>query len=447
MALENKISQTLAQKMTISNNLVQSLKVLNMGRHELEEAVELESESNPLLDVSIDKNEVDWEKYFKDERGTFRFDKNEVAYNADDEFDFENMTMSVDTLYDSLYAQISMMKVSFYQKNICKYLIDSLDRDGYLREDEEIIKKKLHISSDFFKECLEIIQSLEPAGIAARNLQECIILQMRRNGIYSETFEEMITKDLNLIANMNIQQLSSRYRLKKDEVIEFIKYIKSLDPKPTGDYYDETTVYVYPDVIVKKIDGKSVAVAYNEKRMSLSVNPYYKDLLMNTDDKEAKQYIKEKLNSAKKMMNDVSERNTTVVNIANMIIDAQRGFFDNDEDLKPLMMTEIAEILDCHVSTISRGVSDKYMITEKGMFELKYFFTNAYVKEDGNTVSSNSIKDKIKHIIDNEDKKKPLSDKKIEDLLKEKGVDIARRTVAKYREELGYLGSSKRKEL
>ncbi|MEG0249460.1 MAG: RNA polymerase factor sigma-54 [Peptostreptococcus sp.] len=447
MALENRIGQTLAQKITISNNLVQSLKVLNMGRHELEEAVELESESNPLLDVSIDKNEIDWEKYFKDERSSFRFDKNEVAYNEDDEFDFENMTMSVDTLYDSLYAQISMMKIPFYQKNICKYLIDSLDRDGYLRENEEMIRKKLHISIDFFKECLEIIQSLEPAGIGARNLQECIILQIRRNGIYSEVFEEMIVKDLNLIANMNIQQLSSRYRLKKEEVIDFIKFIKSLEPKPTEDYYDDTTVYVYPDVIVKKIDGKSVAVAYNEKRMRLSVNPYYKDLLMNTDDKEAKQYIKEKLNSAKKMMNDVSERNTTVVNIANMIIDAQRGFFDNDEDLKPLMMTELAEVLDCHVSTISRGVSDKYMITEKGMYELRYFFTNAYVKEDGNAVSSNSIKDKIKVIIENEDKKKPLSDKKIEDLLKEKGVDIARRTVAKYREELGYLGSSKRKEL
>ena len=447
MALTNKIGQKQTQKLSISNKIVQSLKVLNMGRHELEEAVERESECNPLLEVDIDKNEVDWEKYFRDERSSFSYDRNNIEYNDEHEFDFENITPSVDSIYDSLHAQINIMDISKMKKKICRYLIDSLDKDGYLREDESIVTRKFGITKYFYEECIEILHTLEPAGIGARNLQECIILQMRHSGINNEKLEDMINCDINLIANLSVQQLAKKYRLTHDEVVEFIEFIRSLEPKPADMYDEDATVYAYPDVYVEKIDGKSVAKPYNEKKMKLGINTYYKDLLLCTDDTEAKKYIKEKLNSAQRLINDVAERNTTVVNIANTIIDAQRDYFDNDGDLKPLMMTEIADTLGCHVSTISRGVSDKYILTEKGMFELKEFFTTAYENEDGDTVSSNSIKMKIKSIIDNEDKKKPLSDKKIEDLLKEDGIDIARRTVAKYREELGYLGSSKRKQL
>ncbi|SEN40644.1 RNA polymerase factor sigma-54 [Peptostreptococcus russellii] len=447
MALTNKIEQRQTQKLSISNRIVQSLKVLNMGRHELEEAVERESECNPLLEVNIDKNEVDWEKYFLDERKTINFDRNNVEYNDEHDFNFENLTPSVYSIYDSLYAQINIMDISKMKKKICKYLIDSLDKDGYLREDESTIVRKFGISKYFLEECIEILHGLEPAGIGARNLQECIILQLRHCGINNKKLEDMINCDINLIANLSIQQLATKYRLTKEEVVEFIEFIKSLEPKPADMSSEKATVYAYPDVYVEKVDGKSVAKAYNEKKMQLGVNSYYKNLLLSTDDTETKKYIKEKLNSAQKLINDVSERSTTVVNIANSIIDAQRDYFDKDGDLKPLMMTELAEKLNCHVSTISRGVSDKYMLTEKGMYELKDFFTNAYENEDGDVVSSNSIKVKIKSIIDNENKKKPLSDKKIEDLLKEDGIDIARRTVAKYREELGFLGSSKRKQL
>ena len=447
MALSNKIGQKQTQKLSISNKIVQSLKVLNMGRHELEETIELESECNPLLEVNIDKNEIDWEKYFLDERKTINFDRNNVEYNDDHELNFENLTPSVDSIYDSLYAQINIMDISKMKKKVCRYLIDSLDKDGYLREDETIVRRKFGVSKYFLEECIDILHSLEPAGIGARNLQECIILQLRHNGINNKKLEEMINCDINLIANLSIQQLATKYHLTKEEVVGFIEFIKGLEPKPADMDKEEATVYAYPDVYVEKVDGKSVAKAYNEKKMQLGINSYYKNLLLSTEDTETKKYIKDKLNSAKRLINDVSERSTTVVNIANSIIDAQRDYFDNDGDLRPLMMTELAEKLDCHVSTISRGVSDKYMLTEKGMYELKDFFTTAYENQDGDIVSSNSIKMKIKAIIDNENKQKPLSDKKIEDLLKKDGIDIARRTVAKYREELGYLGSSKRKRL
>ncbi len=332
------------------------------------------------------------------------------------------------------------------KKKICRYLIDSLDKDGYLREDEAIVRRKFGASKYFLEDCISIVQSLEPAGIGARNIQECIILQLRHNGIYNKKLEDMIESDLNLIANLSIAQLSAKYHLSKAEVVNFIEIIKCLNPKPVDMSREETTVYVYPDVYVEKIDGRSFAKVYNEKKMQLRINSYYKDLLLSSEDSATKKYIKEKLNSAQRLINDVSERSTTVVNIANKIIDNQREYFDNNGDLKPLLMTDLAEELDCHVSTISRAVSDKYILTEKGLYELKDFFTIAYENKDGDSISVNSIKKKIKKIIDAENKQKPLSDKKIEDLLAEDGIKIARRTVAKYREELGYLGSSKRKE-
>lgn len=447
MSFSGRIEQKQTQKLNITNNLVQSLNVLNMGRHELEEAVERESESNPLLEVEIDKNEIDWEKYFTNEKAEIVFDKNNYEYNDDNEINFENMTKSVDTIYDSLYAQISILDISESKRKICKYLIDSLDRDGYLRESENIITEKLGISEELLQECIDILQNLEPAGIGARNLAECIIIQLRHSGIQNDILENMIKHDINLIANRSISQLASKYKIPKERVSEFIGYIRAVEPKPVDMSQEEVVIYAYPDVYVEKIDGRSIAKAYNEKKMKLGINSYYKELLINTEDKEAKKYIKERLNSAQKLMNDIKERNTTVVDIANAIIDRQRDFFDKDGDIKPLLMTEIADVLDCHVSTISRGVNDKYILTEKGIYELNHFFSISYKNDDGDDISSNSIKSKIKNIIDGENKKKPLSDKKIEDILKEEGIEIARRTVAKYREELGYLSSTKRKEI
>ena len=189
MALSGKIEQKQTQKLNISNNIVQSLKVLNMGRHELEEVVEKESESNPLLEVEIDKNEVDWEKYFSNERADITFDRNNFEYNDEHEINFENMTRSVDSIYDSLYAQINIMDISDMKKRICRYLIDSLDKDGYLREDAGVVTEKFGITKYFLEECVDIIHTLEPSGIGARNIQECIILQLRLAGIHNEKLE------------------------------------------------------------------------------------------------------------------------------------------------------------------------------------------------------------------------------------------------------------------
>lgn len=447
MSLQNRIEQKLTQKICISTQIVQSLKILNMGRQELEEEIEAESTSNPLLDVEIEKGEVDWESYFKKERNSVSTDKNDIHYNDFSEYDFENMTLDEVTLYDTLHGQINIMKISEKEKEVCNYLIDSLDNDGYLRESELSLIKILKVDRETLEECIEIVQSLEPPGIGARSLQECIILQLHDAGIYDEILEEMVNRHLNLVANSNVKQLAANFGIKKSIVIGYIELIKSLDPKPAQKYLSEDILYAYPDVVVEIEDGKCVAKAYNEKKISLGINQYYRNMLVSSDDENVKSYIREKLNSAKKMMNDVFERNSTIVNIANTIIDIQREFFEEGGPLKPMTLNDVSDRLDCHISTISRGVNDKYMLTSKGLFEFKRFFSTGYEKNDGGVVSSNSIKDEIKTIIEGEDKNKPLSDKKIEEMLKLKGLDIARRTVAKYREELGYLSSSKRKQI
>lgn len=448
MGLYNKIEQKQVQKLSISNKLVQSLKILNMGRVELEEQIEFEQVSNPLLEVEVKEDTVDWEAYFKKSKEDFiNFDKNEAHYKDNDDYDFENMTVDEDSLFDSLHGQISIMKISKKEKEICDYMIDSLDKDGYMREDEGEIARKFSASSEDISKCISIIQTLEPSGIGARNLSECIIIQLHGLGVKDQVLESIISEDINLIANSNVKAISTKYQVSVDKVKEYIRLIKTLDPRPAEQYIKENIVYSYPDVVVDKVDGRYVALPYNEEKIKLGINTYYSGLLLNSDDPELKKYIKEKLNSAKKLINDIGDRNSTIVNIANVIIDMQYDFFDKDMPLRPMNMNDVAEKVGCHVSTVSRGVNDKYMLTKKGLLEFKTFFSTYHEKESGEATSTSEIMSVIKEIIDSEDKKKPLSDKKIEDILKERGYEIARRTVAKYREELGFLSSSKRKQI
>lgn len=446
MSLFNKIEQKQSLKINISNELVQSLKILNMGRQELEEEISAEAISNPLLEVQIKEDEVDWEKYFRNEEKNFKVDRNEMPYTDSSEYDFENIISDMDSFYDYLHGQVNIMKVDYEMKKICNYLIDSLDEDGYLRDSELDIAKKIGVDKVLVEEGISIVQELDPPGICARNLGECLVIQLHSMDIYDEVLENIVEKNLNLVANANVSEISKKYKIDKEKVKGYILLIKSLDPKPASKYSSTNTVYAYPDVVVEKVDGRYVAKPYKEKNIKLGINKYYKDLLYSSDDENVKKYIREKLNSAKKIINEVSDRSSTVVSISNAIIDIQDDYFNYGGKLKPMTLSDVAEKIGYHMSTVSRGVNDKYMLTPRGLFELRSFFSSGYKTDEG-SISSDTIKKEIKNILDNEDKKKPLSDKKIEDILKERGYEVARRTVAKYREELGFLSSSKRKKI
>ncbi|HBH0247260.1 TPA: RNA polymerase factor sigma-54 [Clostridioides difficile] len=447
MNFNNSLELTQSQKLIMTTQLKQSLSILNMSKLELEEEIKREAENNPLVEVEK-SGEINWEEYIKDMDRSRRLDRTEISYNPDNEVNLENLVKYSSNLYEDLKFQISLYKLTNKELEVCEYIIDSLDEDGYLRTEEKVIVDTLKIDEELFEKCLISVQQLEPSGVGARSLSECLMIQMASLGIYNEILEEIVTKDLNLIANNKYKEISKKYNMSLQKCVELINIIKTLDPKPGRTCSVEKSVYIQPDVTVEKIDDEFIVYLNEKDSYQIRINSYYKDILKNSQsDESAKEFIKERLNSATGLMKNIESRKTTVLKIAEEIVKAQDEFLrKGTKYIKPLKMKDIAEKLEFHESTISRGVNGKYMLTPFGVYEFRYFFSSAIETENNEMASSTSIKKIIKETIKDENKKKPLSDDHISKLLKEKGINVARRTVAKYREELGIPSSSKRKE-
>lgn len=447
MNFNHTLELTQSQKLVMTTQLKQSLAILNMSKLELEDEIKREAEVNPLIEIEK-SSEINWEEYIKHMEKSRRIEKSEVNYNPENEVNLENMVRYSSNIYEHLKFQISLYRLDKKELEVCEYIIDSLDEDGYLRTDEKEIIDVLNIDKDTFYNCLNSVQQLEPTGVGARNLSECLIIQMHSLGIYNEVLEEIVRTDLNLIGSNKYKDISKKYDISLQRCVELISIIKNLDPKPGRTCSVEKSVYIQPDVIVEKIEGE-FAVYLNEKdSYQIKINNYYKEILKSSQsDESAKEFIKERLNSATGLMKNIESRKHTVLRIAEQIVKAQESFLRKGiKHIKPLKMKEIAEKLECHESTISRGVNGKYMLTPFGVFELKYFFSSAIETEYSGMASSTSIKKIIEETIKNENKKKPLSDDNISKILKSSGINVARRTVAKYREELGILSSTRRKE-
>ncbi|WP_270839016.1 RNA polymerase factor sigma-54 [Peptacetobacter hiranonis] len=450
MNFKNTLELNQSQKLILTTQLKQSLAILNMSRLEVEEEIRKESESNPLLEAEKNEEGIDWEKYIKHmESVNIRQDKNDAPYSSENAVDFENMIRSTSNLYDYLIDELKYFKLTFEEKRICRYIIDSLDEDGYLRINDKEIYDELRVDASLFRRCLDIVQQLDPPGIGARNISECLILQLERMGISNNIVENIIMNDLELIGRNKLKDIAKKYKISIEKCKEAIEIIRHLDPKPGRACSNDKCVYVQPDVIVDKIDGKYI-VHTNEKDVyNIKINDFYRNMMTDKDsDKEAKEFIKDRLNSAATLIKNIESRKSTILRIAEAIIDEQQEFIQKGEKyIKPMKMKDIADKLEIHESTVSRGVNGKYMLTPFGLYEFKFFF-NAALETDNSSegASSAGIKRDIKDIIDRENKKKPLSDDAISKMLKEKGVSVARRTVAKYREEMGIASSSRRKE-
>lgn len=450
MNFKNTLELNQSQKLILTTQLKQSLAILNMSRLEVEEEIRKESESNPLLEAERNDEGIDWEKYIKHmESVNIRQDKNDAPYSSENAVDFENMIRSTSNLYDYLIDELKYFKLTFEEKRICKYIIDSLDEDGYLRINDKEIYDALRVDASLFRRCLDIVQQLDPPGIGARNISECLILQLERRGISNNIVENIIMNDLELIGRNKLKDIAKKYKISIEKCKEAIEVIRHLDPKPGRACSNDKCVYVQPDVIVDKIDGKYI-VHTNEKDVyNIKINDFYRNMMTDKEsDKEAKEFIKERLNSAATLIKNIESRKSTILRIAEAIIEEQQEFIQKGEKyIKPMKMKDIADKLEIHESTVSRGVNGKYMLTPFGLYEFKFFF-NAALETDNSSegASSAGIKRDIKDIIDGENKKKPLSDDAISKMLKEKGVSVARRTVAKYREEVGIPSSSRRKE-
>lgn len=446
MNFNNSLQLTQSQKLVMTTQLKQSLAILNMSKLELDEEIVREAESNPLLDVEKG-SEINWEEYIKDiEKSNYK-DRSEFSYNPDNDINLENMVKYSSNIYEHLLLQISLYKLREEEREICEYIIENLDEDGYLRIDDKEIINTLGIDRETFEDCLANIQQLEPNGVGARDISECLIIQMHNLGIFNDTLEDIVANDLHLIASNKYKDISKKYNISLDRCVNLINIIKTLDPKPGRSCCVEKSVYIQPDVVVEKFDEEFVVYLNEKDNYKIKINNYYKEILKNSQsDDNAKEFIKDRLNSATGLMKNIESRKNTVLRIAEEIVKAQEEFLRKGvKHIRPLKMKDIAEKLEFHESTISRGVNGKYMLTPFGVYEFKYFFSSAIETEEDGMASSTSIKKIIQETIKNENKKKPLSDDHISKMLKEQGINVARRTVAKYREELGILSSSKRK--
>ncbi|MHC6178487.1 RNA polymerase factor sigma-54 [Clostridium sp. JNZ X4-2] len=451
--MDFSLNLTQEQKLVMTQQMQLSVKLLQMSSFELQEYVEKEIQENPVLDVKesnvneIEKDKLDYKEIIKnldfDNYSHHGYEKND-----DNEVSPFNFISEKKSLKEYLKDQIRDLDENEYVKAICLYIIENIDAKGYLVLENREIEEELKISEELAAHCVNVIQDLEPYGIGARNLAECLKIQIIQKGIDDENIFIIIDRYLEMIAENKYNIIAKELNIDVKQAQEYGDLIKTLDPKPSrGFYTGEDVRYITPDAYIKKIDNEYYIIMNDDLSPRLTINAMYKDIINKENDKDAVSYVKEKLNSALFLIKSIQHRKSTIYRVLEKILEMQRDYFDYGENyLKPMTLKEIADSMQMHESTISRAIRDKYIYTSRGTIKIKDLFTTGIVRGfNGENVSALIIKNNIKKMIDEEDRKKPLSDQKICDLINEQGMNISRRTVAKYREEMGIKSSKGRK--
>ncbi len=375
--------------------------------------------------------------------------------NDDDEWDFTTRTSSGESLQSHLLWQLNLAPMSDTDRLIAATLIDCINPQGYLDETlEEVLESfdpELEIELDEIEVVLRRIQQFEPAGIGARDLRECLLLQLRqlpeRTAWLSEAIK-LVSDHLDILGGRDYSLLMRRMKLKEDELRQVIDLIQTLNPRPGSQIEAGEPEYVVPDVIVRKHNGRWLVELNQDAMPRLRVNAQYAGFVKRADSSADNTFMRNQLQEARWFIKSLLSRNETLMKVSTQIVEHQRGFFEHgDEAMKPLVLHDIAEAVGMHESTISRVTTQKFMHTPRGIYELKYFFSSHVSTSEGGECSSTAIRAIIKKLVAAENAKKPLSDSKIAGLLEEQGIQVARRTVAKYRESLGIAPSSERKRL
>jgi len=452
VGFELNMQQT--QKLIMTTELRQAIQVLQYNNLELREYITKEMETNPFLEVAEKKKE-DKDENSKDED----IDWQEVVEKYDDisyksysktteqKQTFESYTSKKMSLKTHLLNQLGLTFSDDLEKRIGEQIIESLDKKGYLSTTVEDISKELECSPEEVERVLNIIQNFDPVGIASRNLEECLKIQLKDKGIIDKNVYKVVDEHINNLACNRLQEISKDLDVDIPRVQEICDVIKMLEPKPSRGFVLETDSirYITPDVTIKKVDGEYIILVNDSNVPSLHINSYYKKMLKKVKDKDTNKFLSDKFSSSMWLIKSIEQRRQTMYNVTESILKYQREFFDKGTKyLKPLVLKDVSEDIEVHESTVSRATNGKYVQTPRGLFELKYFFTSG-VQKGGEGVSSTSIKSTIKDLIDNENRKKPLSDQKIANKLKDKNIKISRRTVAKYRDEIGIPSSSIRR--
>lgn len=477
MAIELRQQLKLTQQLIMTPQLQMAIKLLQLSRLELVEKIQQELEENPALDevqetlspesaaekaaadpeVSEQTKEVtfeeklnediDWRNYIEEYNSPGRMP---VESEGRETPRFDSFISKKESLSDHLLWQFLMTSPDTASEKIGSLIIGNLTKDGYLDISLDDISETSGSHIEKVERVLAVLQSFNPIGVCARNLSECLLIQIERLGLGDNSLlTEIVKNHLHHLENKNYRLICKILKVRLDNVVAAVNVIKGLEPKPGREFSESDVQYITPDIYVYKSENDFVIVLNDDGLPKLQVNSYYKKAMTRGEkiSAETKEYLQEKLRSAAWLIRSIHQRQKTIYKVMESILKFQRPFFEQGiTHLKPMVLRDVAEDIEMHESTISRVTTNKYAYTPQGIFELKYFFNSSIKRIHGEAIASASVQDKIKKIIESENPKKPFSDSKMAEMLKDQNVDIARRTVAKYREMLGVLSSNKRKQ-
>ncbi len=493
MALETKLYQKMTQQLVMTPQLRQAIKILQVSRAELETLIDEEMAQNPVLEeeveerprdieqmrsestgqderatdtewpetpverdttteVSSDKmGEIDWKEYLDNYSNDWHESSAASAEAEDDEERrplYENTLTREASLTEHLVFQLRMSGLDPIEESIAANLIGNMDKDGYVKVEIEDIAFQCNYAFDAVESVLKRIQALDPPGVGARDLRECLLLQLTILGEEDGLAARIIRDHLSLLENKRYDRIAKELGVTIPEVVAAAGYIATLEPKPGRNFGDGDVRYITPDVFVYKI-GEELLVTPNDDGLPrLRVSNFYRRVLGDGEASDAKRYIQEKMRAASWLIKSIQQRQRTLLLVTDSIVRFQKEFFEHGiSHLKPLVLKDVALDIGMHESTVSRATANKYVHCPQGTYELKFFFTSSLQTDSGDDISAETVKERIKEIIAAEDARNPLSDQHIAKMLAGEHVGIARRTVAKYREMMGVLPSSKRRQV
>ncbi|MDP3981686.1 MAG: RNA polymerase factor sigma-54 [Chlamydiota bacterium] len=467
--------QRQTQRLIMSPQMQQAMHLLQMPTLELSALLRQEMDGNPVLEENTDQikpevevspeptstanEEVDfdnefarlsqlddeWREYYQ-QAGSYTRISDEKQRQRDY---YQESIADPESLEDHLLKQLHLVIFSESDLKFAEMIVGNLDENGYLRGTLEDHANQHGTSPEEVLRVLKIVQTLHPVGVGARDLRECLLLQLERLGKSDGLEYLVVSQYLNELAKKNLNQIAKALNVSLDNVKKAVLLIATLEPKPGKIFNHELIHYVTPDVVVEKINDEYVVMLNDDRLPHIRINQLYKSLMKDKGTaQETKGYIREKIQSAKWLLKNIQQRQQTIYNVSKAIVDVQKDFLENGlMHLKPLTMQDIAKIVSIHESTVSRAIANKFMETPRGLFQIKFFFTSAVKTQSGQDVSSINVKEQISELIRNEDATHPLSDQDIVKLLEQKGIPVARRTITKYRKEQNLLSSHLRKTI
>ena len=480
MALELRQQLKLTQQLIMTPQLQMAIKLLQLSRLELMDTIRRELEENPALEEVADgtgeeplsesfeaveppptelppgqvlagegkvREEFDWSGFLDDFSTPSR-----VPVETEDREapKYEAFITRKESLNDHLLWQFLMTKPSREDEEIASLIIGNLNKDGYLQVSVEEIAATVTTAPEKVEPVLALLQTFDPIGVCARDLKECLLIQARYLGFDRTIITEIISEHLPNLEKKNYKAICKALKISMEEVVSAVNVIKAMEPRPGRQFGDETPQYIIPDIYVYKMDNDFVVVLNDDGMPKLRLNSLFKRSVGRGRRiaGEAEDYIHDKVRSAAWLIKSIHQRQKTIYRVMESILRFQREFFENGiAHLKPMVLRDVAQDIGMHESTISRVTTNKYAYTPQGIFELKYFFNSSIKRDEGGAIASASVMEKIRQLIASEDPKRPHSDDKIAQLLKRENIQIARRTVAKYREMMRVLPSNKRKEI